>query len=141
MNLSKRISRIRSLYKWFNYMGYEITLYIGRASKYKNERRYTLLPMMRIDLCKIGDGALSQLVSRVKKQENKYKVSILEGNKYTAKDRYDTQLKIADPQETLMALIRDNKKESYWRFSCAIDMLRRTIDNRPDNLYCVFYGH
>ena len=130
-------------------MGYELKLIIGKTSSVT----WTKLPtgtetwfqdMARLNLCKIGAGALSHLVTATQKGSKCPKHTLYfysdDGNTQITEDKYGAPFKAVPVKRVLDAIKIDQKKDKYRRFTWAIALLKSMVKD-PDGLEVIFFGY
>jgi len=147
-------------------MGYEISLYFGtQGHDFDSNHSYFQIVGM-VDLCKIGDGELSDLNSCRKtgnfpitpnsikfiqslnnegRESPRYIKSSAfcdDPNVRAWEDKYSEPLYSYPAQEILNAIINDNQKEKYRRYEIAIVTLQKFIEEfKNENPRVLLFGH
>jgi hypothetical protein len=156
-------------------MGYELKLIIGKTSsttqpvlarstekyedgsgyKYLKDAKGNVIPtgrtetwfrdMAHIDLCCIGTGSLSNLVTATQKGSKCPKHTLYffsdDGNTQITEDKYGAPFKAVPVKEVLKALQDQQKAEGpYRRYNWAIALLKSMVKD-PDGLEVLFFGH
>ena len=118
-------------------MGYEIRLF---AVERVSEDGYASV-VADIDLCKIGQGNLADLLHQSTPKKPKAYVFGLDGNRRFKKDRYDAPLSIMEVDDVIKAIEADNQREPYRRFELALATLKAFKIGFGEDAKILGYGH
>jgi len=123
-------------------MGYETRVYLGDFSKPTSY----IENIAQINLCKIGyENHLSDYIGSLPFLDDNVRFYGEDGNSPIREDAYGERLRIEnDPKKILELMIRENKKETYRRFSMAIALLEsflKEFGNQSEYPVLLFFGY
>lgn len=95
--------------------------------------------MAAIDLCKCGSDSAIHKIDRVNSDESHHWYWY-DGNERITEDCYGDKPKPVPVSDVIAALRSDMKHENYRRFTWALALLE-TMENDPEGLSVLLYGH
>ena len=123
-------------------MGYEVRLFaVERLTDFDDGGPAFASVVAEIDLCKIGDGKMSDLHTASTPLKPRAYVYGLDGDTQFKLDRYDKPLSVMEVDDVIKAIEHDNKTEKYRRFTMALAMLKVFRKEFGKEAKVLGYGH